>query len=100
MLIRLEGQVPWRAQQDPESKRWVGVCDALGVTAEGETWRELVESSQEIIDDLFGTLFAEGTLAQFLEAHGWRPVEPLPASPPAEGVTFDVAAPVEYKKAA
>lgn len=39
-LVRLQGSVAWQLVHDPYSDRWVGICDTLGITAEGETWQE------------------------------------------------------------
>jgi hypothetical protein len=89
-LIRIDGQVGWRIARDPYSDRWVGVCDALALTAEAETSNQLTEICYEILEDLFCRLLEEGSLDRFLKSHGWHPLVPLPERIPEDGVTFDI----------
>jgi hypothetical protein len=91
-LIRLDAKIRWAFVRD-ETGAWVGVCEALKLTACGDTWAQLCSVIEEIHNDLFIELLHEGQLEGFLRQHGWAPITPLPLSVPPEGVRFDV--PVE-----
>lgn len=92
MLIRfdIDAQIAWRALRDRKTETWVGVCDALKLTARGDTWQDLCRMIEEIQEDLFRELLAEGTLERFLSDHGWKPLVPIPARFPEGIVRFDV----------
>lgn len=91
MIIRLDTQIIWSASRDPETDGWVGVCEALKVTAYGDTWDELSASVADIQESLFTELLQEGTLDAFLRELGWQPVVPIPAAvSDREPVQFDI----------
>ena len=87
--VRINTQLDWMVSQlgPDEESRWVGVCDDLSLTAQGETYSDLMASIADVQGLLFADLFQENELDAFLRRHGWEPV----IMPPAEAdVTFDV----------
>jgi hypothetical protein len=77
----------WRVFRDGEA--WVAICDALRLTTFGETWSDLTDSVNDILNHLLIDLLKNGELDRFLVSHGW---ETLGAPPPAttEHIAFDV----------
>jgi hypothetical protein len=90
MLIRIDTQLAWQIARDPKSNRWVGVCSALAITAEAETWAKLTALLAEEVNELLLDLFNEGELQKFLPDRGWRPLIRIPGTMPREGLNFDV----------
>lgn len=91
MIVRfVNAQVSWRARRDPASDRWVGICDALRLTAEGETWDELLSVSSEILSALLTDLLEEGELDRFLTDMKWQPKIRIPKHIPKGGILWDV----------
>lgn len=91
MIVRCEGQVDWTAFLDAASGRWIGVCPALNLAAEGETWSELQAEANDALVQLMHELLEAGELAQFLSAHGWR--AEVPPDVRASDVVIDIPAP-------
>ena len=90
MLVRIDTQLAWQIARDPSSDRWVGVCPALAITAEAETWAELTSILAENVSELLLDLYRDGELAKFLQDRGWHPLIALPAKMPREGLKFDI----------
>ena len=93
MLVRVQaaGQLLWKVTRDPRSDRWVGVCPALSITAEAETWEKLTALMNEEVNELLRDLLESGELDQFFRDRGWKSLEvPLPQTMPSEGIKFDV----------
>jgi len=88
--VRIEGELGWRVIEEPENAGWVGVCDALGISVEGATWKEFTEAANEAVDYIVRTHLAEGTLTEFVRKHGWRLSPPLPAEVHPDDVELDV----------
>lgn len=91
-IVRFEvnGQVNWRVAFDQKSGCWVGVCDALLVTAEAETWGKLCRTIDEIQNELFRDLLQDNELDAFLRQHGWVPLNPIPRHVSSDEVIFDL----------
>ena len=91
-IVRFEvnAQIAWRVLRDRKTSNWIGVCDALKLTARGDTWEELTRSVEEIQGELFRDLFEEGALDRFLLDLGWTPLMPLPARDAAPSLRFDI----------
>ena len=77
MIVRLDGVVEWSAFRDPESERWVGVCPALNLVVEGQTWSEMQAEANEALLLLMrellrreGHAYASGH--QFGQGPNWR----------------------------
>lgn len=107
--VRIDiNNLSWSVFQDRASKHWIGSCDALRLTASGETWERLFDDMRGAIEDLFDHLLREGDLASFLRRLGWRPDKVhLPKRVPAGGVKWDVpfgvlrtATPPDFRAAA
>lgn len=83
-----KAQLSWRVESGDDG--WVGVCDALKLSAQGDTWSELQSVMSEILDDMLRGLLQEGTLKQTLTDLGWVPINPIPEHMPSDGLRFDV----------
>jgi len=93
MLVRVQvaAQLLWKVTRDTGSSRWVGVCPALSMTAEAETWEKLTALMNEEVNELLRDLLESGELDRFFQDRGWRSMEiPLPQKMPSEGIKFDV----------
>ena len=64
----VEGELDWAVSQEPDQAGWVGVCDALGITVEGRTWKEFTETANEVVHHILTTHLKEGTLPDLLRA--------------------------------
>lgn len=75
--FEIQGRIAWKVLRG-QSGAWVGICDALGLTVEGETWGKMTEAGNEAIELLLSDLMETGDMDAFMTKHGWRPVMPLP----------------------
>ncbi len=71
-IITIEAKLPWSVFKDVQSGAWIGVCDALVLTALGRTQQDLHEAIFEAMDALFRDLLAEDVLDQYLASRGWE----------------------------
>jgi len=92
-VIRVQAQIRWRAFRDPKSNFWVGVCDPLKLTVQGETWSVLVESISDTLQIVLHDLVKTGNFDRFMESHGWKLQSPMPAN--TNRLRFDI--PFEVK---
>jgi predicted RNase H-like HicB family nuclease len=92
--------VRWRAQQNPATGFWVAACDALGVTAHGDTFAELNACMIEIVNHLLMDLLKDGEFDAFLRERGWKAKGRVPTSHELEDVRFDLPYDVERVNAA
>lgn len=90
-LIYIDARVRWDYFRG-RGGHWVGVCEPLGLTAEGRTVVELNAAIHEILQHLFNSLLKEGSLDAFLRKRGWSKRVQRGADPSAK-VAFDI--PVE-----
>jgi len=67
----VEAKLEWRAERGDSERRWVAVCDALGVAAEADSLDELHSVIPETIHLLMVDLLEDGELDQFLSERGW-----------------------------
>lgn len=79
--IKITANVQWTYALDPESNRWIGVCEPLQLTVEGETQAILMESITETMDALMHDVWETGDLTEFLRRHGWAMESDIPARP-------------------
>jgi len=86
MIVRVKAHVPWQVR--PVGDMYIGVCEPLHLTVEGDTWSNLMESIGDTLDAVMGELMKSNELPQFLQSHGWALITPLPAKP--QDVRFDV----------
>lgn len=75
MTEQIEGLIGWRACRSESGEVWVGSCDALGLTVEGQTLDELHNAIPAALSDLLADLVADGDLDEFLQSKGWSGVE-------------------------
>lgn len=89
-VVRIDahGNVTWNVHQ--YDGIYVAVCDALNLTAMGETFAELTESIMDMIEHLFRDLFKRGEMEHYLLARGWRQLGPQPMSVAPDVVQFDL----------
>lgn len=90
MVIRINGQMQLSWQIARAKTAWVGVCDALKLTLEGDTYVEVCSVADEVLNDLLRDLLRTGELEKFLSDMGWRSMTALPKFIPDEGLKFDV----------
>jgi predicted RNase H-like HicB family nuclease len=85
VLIKgMEGNLSYRVWQNGRGL-WIGVCDALQITTQADTWPEMVDAIQEDLDMIFQDLVDDGELEQFLADRGW-----FASGPYDEGTKLDV----------
>jgi len=93
-VIRVDLGARLRWEVEVHEDYLLGTCDVLGLTAMGDSHRDLFENIVEILDDLFHDLITTGELAQFLNDRGWaRQPAPIPQMDPHDRPWLDV--PVE-----
>lgn len=85
VVVKIDANINWQAFRGP-SGAWVGVCDALGLTAQGDTWDELVATLGPSVQMLLEDLLESHELDRYLRDRGWT-ADHLPQ---AEHVHFDL----------
>lgn len=78
MFVKIDAQVEWKAFRDKSSDMWVGVCEPLRLTVEGESWSDLQRAINETLEGVFEMLVEEKELDSFLKSHGWRLLSKIP----------------------
>jgi hypothetical protein len=71
-VVSIEAEIPWVYAQDPETKRFVAVCNALNITLEADSVTELLPLITESMDKLFSVIAADGSIDEFLRARNWE----------------------------
>ena len=84
-VVHIDAEIPWRISR-ADDDHWVGICDALALTVESETWAELMENIALTLDAMFQDLLAGNELDPFLRDRGWTAQVPDDAEP----VRFDI----------
>jgi hypothetical protein len=80
-----------RATRDQASGKYVGVCDALKLVAEGQTFVEMITDMNAAIQDLFRVLVEDGELDEFFRRAGWQKMIPIvPQRVSVDELQFDV----------
>lgn len=70
--FQLNAQVQWAVTRDDASKRWVAICDPMGITVEADSHTELRENITEAMNLILANLLRSGELDHFLRARGWQ----------------------------
>ena len=78
--IKIRANLSWRVFQEPEAGKFVGICDALSLTIEGDSWSDFMESVEETISAVMLDLVETGDFERFLMDRGWRLVQPMPVA--------------------
>ena len=68
--VLIEAKLNYKVWRN-ERGLWIGVCDALQITTQADTWPEMVEAIQEDLDMIFQDLVDDGELGKFLADRGW-----------------------------
>jgi predicted RNase H-like HicB family nuclease len=71
--IEVKGQVQWNVGQSAAGN-WIGVCEPLKMTMEGETLDDLQQNIRQSLQLLMEDLMKNGELEAFLREHGWRAI--------------------------
>ncbi|SPF53100.1 hypothetical protein SBA4_5440026 [Candidatus Sulfopaludibacter sp. SbA4] len=86
-LVRVQADIPLQCFR-AAGGNWVGVCDALKLTVQAETWADLMEDVGLTLDAVMKDLFTSNELPQFLLDRGWTLLGAIPNAQ--EDVRFDV----------
>ena len=88
--VEINAKLQWRLERTP-SGALLAICDAIGLTLEGENEDEVRSLIAEGLHFFFLGHLDDGTLASFLRSKGWTPSQPIPrAVLPSDVVRFDV----------
>jgi hypothetical protein len=63
--------VQWQVNRC-SSGQWIGLCEPLGLTAEGKSLKDLGQNIERSIQRLMEDLTSTGEIDSFLSARGWR----------------------------
>ena len=88
VLVKIESQIPWRVIRST-SGYWVGVCEPLKLTAQAETWIDLVNDIAWAMESVFEDLLETNDLETFLRERGWSAPQ-LPTVVQSPQVKFDI----------
>jgi len=90
-IIRVHANTQWGILQG-SGGNWIGVCDALKLTVQSETWAELMEDIGLTLDAILKDLLASHELEGFLRDRGWNLINQFSIAPdaPPESIRFDV----------
>lgn len=86
-IVRVAANVQWKCRQG-NGGNWVGICDALKLTVQAETWADLMEDIGHTLDALLKDLLSADELNRFLRDRGWVVLGAIPKH--LEEVRFDV----------
>lgn len=88
--FHINTQLVWHVRRTPRGV-FIGVCDPLGLTLEGDTEQDLRSTIEESLQFFFLNHLEDGTLSQFLSRRGWIIQEPIPSGlRPEDPVRFEV----------
>lgn len=94
--VVIQGKVSWRAFMDDATGTWIAVCDPMKLTARGDTWSDMADDCNDIIQNVLTDLLHEGELDTFLSKQGWRRMTAVPVMPHTP-VHFDLPVIVEQE---
>lgn len=103
VTVQIEANLVWKVWRDPASGWWVGACDPLRLTAEGETYGELMVDIDGVLQGLFRHLVIEDNVQEFLRATGWKQkltLSKIPEQANLEDLRFDVPFEVQHDRPA
>ncbi len=86
-VIRIQANLQWKCFAG-RGGNWIGVCDPLKLTVQGDTWAELMEDIGHTLDAMLKDLLKSNELHTFMRDHGWTTIGQIPAQP--KSVRFDV----------
>ena len=88
VIVETDGPVRWHVNLT-SSGQWIGVCEALGLTAKGKSLDDLRQSVEWSIQRLMEELTSMGEFDSFLRDRGWRGM-PGVGKPPQNGAQYQI----------
>jgi hypothetical protein len=89
ITVEIAAKLEWRAAQNPATKCWIGVCEAMNLAMEADSLDELHSVIGETLDLVFTDLLEDNELEKYLQERGWQ-ARNLPRGRVAENVKFEV----------
>lgn len=86
-VVEIKGNIEWECFRG-KGGNWLGVCHALGLTIQSETWVSLLDDMAQTLNAMFLDLLASQELTKFLRDRGWKSAAPIPLKP--VNLWFDV----------
>jgi len=85
VIVETNGPVEWQVNLS-SPRQWIGVCEPLGLTAEGDSLDDLRQNIERSIQRLMEHLNSTGEFDSFLRERGWRgmPAAGKPQQDPAQ----------------
>ena len=77
-LVRIVGHTSWKVVRNPKTGIYIGECDALNVTAQGNTRAGLLRMIDDILQTLLTDMVLEGRLEKVAREQGWQIEGELP----------------------
>ena len=71
VIVETDGPVQWQVNLS-SSGQWIGVCERVGLAAEGKSLENLRENIEQSIQRLMENLTSSGEFDSFLTERGWR----------------------------
>lgn len=90
VTITLQSQLQWKAGLNPESGRWIAVCDEMNLVMEANSLDELHSLINEAIQILLMDLLRDNELDRYLRERGWKALNVPRKLPADEDLRFDV----------
>jgi predicted RNase H-like HicB family nuclease len=81
VTVHIKAKLTWIVFQDKKSKYWVGVCDPLKISSQGETLGDLVENIEDALNLMLHNLACRNELDMFLRQHKWALIGRMPEKP-------------------
>jgi len=80
-VVQINANLTWVVFQDPVSRYWIGVCEALKISSQGKTVSDLRENIDDATNMMFRDLAERQELELFLRQHKWTLEGEMPAKP-------------------
>ena len=86
-VVRIQANLRWQCFAG-RGGHWIGVCDPLKLTVQGDTWADLMEDIGHTLDAMLKDLLESNELEKFLRDHNWSMVGQVPLR--RKAIRFDV----------
>lgn len=80
MIVRFNPDLVWEVRRDANSRRWIGVCEALKFCLEETSYERLLALIDEALEGLLALLIEKGELCAWMKEHHVRLASPLPGA--------------------
>jgi hypothetical protein len=97
-MVQVQAKIQWEFYQDPASKRWIAVCEPLGLTIEADSHTELRENIEDSLRLFMRSIFADGQFERFMRERGWV-AQNIPQNVAPQDIGFDVPIELIARKA-